>query len=125
LLKDVVGNRNIKIMIEKEIMKNLEAMAFASGENGWMSHTTFSTIFETYVDRIYFLRRKHINNIIEFYYLLQLLREKDKENQEIDRFIKENKHDAAELYRRQLAKTKNQIRSEMSGIAKLLVKRNQ
>lgn len=125
LFVDTIKSRRkskaIKALLFSEIKMNLKIMDTKYiVEYPWIRHKSFNNFYEKYFDSVteIDLTEKEIEKIAEYYNVLEVLKERDKENDHLDSLLAKGKNDGADFFQKRLGETKKELRDGLIKLSK-------
>jgi len=119
LIRSSRKTKKVRRLIKYEIQMNLDVLDSETAKNHpWMSHKTWTSFYEANsIEITTFTSDEIAKKILLFYSHLETLRMHDSEDQEVERLQKEEKFDAADMYRNTLSNTKKGVRDILINLA--------
>jgi hypothetical protein len=120
-------SKKVKIyqhLIFREIERNLEILdSDYIRENSWISHKTWSSFYDSTLVEVISLREKEKASKIErFYAEIELLNIRNGGNEELERLYKNSSFENAELFKRTLGESKQEIRNSLIKLGREIIK---
>ena len=120
VLREYNKNHNLLKLIKNEIATNIEIMR-SVGEHQWITHQSFSFIYENYITELFRLTPAVAKSIMEFYTKLESLRGRDKENEHLNWLRKERSLEAAQSFADGLGHLKRDLRNELIALGEDII----
>lgn len=121
IIKSRKKSKTIKALLFSEIKMNLKIMDSKEVENyPWLKHKSFNNFYDKYFDSVtdVDLSEEKIEKITEYYNLLEVLKERDKENDHFDSLYSKGRNEGAEFLQKQLGKVKKELRTGLIKLSK-------
>jgi hypothetical protein len=113
-------NTTLKKLLLAEIKTNKKILGDKYLEEyPWMTHKIFNAFYTNQMNLLTDLDydEDKLEKIVEYYNLLDLLKDRDKESEYIDSLRKEGKFDGADAYQKTLGNTKKEIRKNLTDLS--------
>lgn len=120
-IKSKRKSKAIKALLFSEIKMNLKIMDTKYTEDyPWIRHKSFNNFYEKYFVSVteIDLTEEEIEKITEYYNVLEVLKERDKENDHLDSLLVKGKNDGAEFFQKKLGETKKELRDGLIKLSK-------
>ncbi len=125
LFVDTIKSRNkskaVKALLFAEIKMNLKIMDTKYVEEyPWIKHKSFNNFYDKYFDSVteIDLTEQEIEKLTEYYNILEVLRDRDKENDHLDSLLVKGKNDGADFFQKKLGETKKELRTGLIKLSK-------
>lgn len=121
IIKSRKKSKSVKALLFSEIKMNLKIMDIKYLDDyPWIKHKSFNNFYDKYFDSVtdIGLAEEQIEKITEYYNILEVLKEKDKENDHLDSLSIKGKNESDEFFQKQLGEVKKELRIGLIKLSK-------